>query len=79
MSHRQRRTMEMHKDPVMARKFLGLGEGGLIGDLVIYIATFYQRHKLALRISFPHCIPISGFIGGLLPTGHDQTPYAGCQ
>ena len=71
-------TVKTYHGLIVARIFLGLCEGGLIGGLVIYIAMFYQRHELALRISFFFCAsPFSGFAGGLLATGLGQIEYGG--
>ena len=71
-------TVKTYTGLIIARAFLGLCEGGLIGGLVIYIAMFYRRHELALRISFFFSAsPFSGFVGGLLATGFGQIEHAG--
>jgi len=52
------------------RFFLGLCEGGLLGGIIVYLATFYRRHQLLYRITMFYCAaPLSGAIGGLLATG----------
>lgn len=55
---------------IVARFFLGLCEGGLLGGMIIYLAMFYQRHQLMQRIGLFYCAaPLSGAFGGLLATG----------
>ncbi|KAJ8065614.1 hypothetical protein OCU04_006289 [Sclerotinia nivalis] len=58
------------KSLLVARFFLGLMEGGLLGGLIIYLAMFYRRHQLMRRIGLFYCAaPLSGAFGGLLATG----------
>ena len=55
---------------IVARFFLGLAEGGLLGGMVIYLAMFYPRRQLVRRITLFYCAaPLSGAFGGLLATG----------
>lgn len=55
---------------LVARFFLGLFEGGLLGGIIIYLAMFYRRHQLLYRIGLFYCAaPLSGAFGGLLATG----------
>jgi MFS family permease len=55
---------------LVARFFLGLCEGGLLGGMIIYLAMFYRRHQLLYRITLFYCAaPLSGAFGGLLATG----------
>ncbi|TKA60620.1 hypothetical protein B0A49_12777 [Cryomyces minteri] len=55
---------------IVARFFLGLCEGGLLGGMIIYLAMFYRRHQLLYRIGLFYCAaPLSGAFGGLLATG----------
>ena len=55
---------------LIARFFLGLAEGGLLGGMIIYLAMFYRRHQMLYRIGLFYCAaPLSGAIGGLLATG----------
>ncbi|KAM3068803.1 hypothetical protein ACMFMG_010971 [Clarireedia jacksonii] len=55
---------------MVARFFLGLMEGGLLGGMIIYLAMFYRRHQLMRRIGLFYCAaPLSGAFGGLLATG----------
>lgn len=38
--------------------------------MIIYLAMFYQRHQLMVRIGYFYCAaPLSGAFGGLLATG----------
>ena len=63
---------------IVARVFLGLCEGGLLGGMVIYLAMFYRRHDLAKRIGlFYSAAPLSGAFGGLLATGLSQIKTKG--
>ena len=71
-------TVKTYQGLIISRVFLGLCEGGLIGGIVIYIAMFYKRHELALRLAlFYSASPFSGFAGGLLATGLGQIQYRG--
>lgn len=55
---------------LVARFFLGLTEGGLLGGVIIYLAMFYPRNQLTIRIGLFYCAaPLSGAFGGLLATG----------
>ncbi|KAK4969888.1 hypothetical protein LTR66_011624 [Elasticomyces elasticus] len=55
---------------LVARFFLGLCEGGLLGGMIIYLAMFYRRHQMLYRIGLFYCAaPLSGAFGGLLATG----------
>jgi MFS family permease len=55
---------------LVARFFLGLCEGGLLGGMVVYLSMFYRRHQLLYRITLFYCAaPLSGAFGGLLATG----------
>lgn len=55
---------------LVIRFFLGLCEGGLLGGIIVYLATFYRRHQLLYRITMFYCAaPLSGAVGGLLATG----------
>ncbi|KAL9084400.1 MAG: hypothetical protein Q9159_005234 [Coniocarpon cinnabarinum] len=55
---------------IVARFFLGLCEGGLLGGMIIYLAMFYERRQLVRRITLFYCAaPLSGAFGGLLATG----------
>ena len=63
---------------LVARFFLGLCEGGLLGAIVIYLAMFYRRHQMLYRIGLFYCAaPLSGAFGGLLATGLAQIHYGG--
>jgi MFS family permease len=58
---------------LVARFFLGLAEGGLLGGMLVYLAMFYRRHQLLYRITLFYCAaPLSGAFGGLLATGLAQ-------
>lgn len=55
---------------LVARFFLGLTEGGLLGGMLVYLSMFYPRHQLLFRITLFYCAaPLSGAFGGLLATG----------
>ncbi|KAK7190225.1 hypothetical protein PSPO01_03946 [Paraphaeosphaeria sporulosa] len=55
---------------LVARFFLGLAEGGLLGGMLVYLAMFYRRHQMLYRITLFYCaVPLSGAFGGLLATG----------
>ncbi|OAG05531.1 MFS general substrate transporter [Paraphaeosphaeria sporulosa] len=55
---------------LVARFFLGLAEGGLLGGMLVYLAMFYRRHQMLYRITLFYCAaPLSGAFGGLLATG----------
>ncbi|KAK0126811.1 hypothetical protein ONS95_008391 [Cadophora gregata] len=55
------------------RFFLGLMEGGLLGGVIIYLAMFYERKQIMIRIGLFYCAaPLSGAFGGLLATGLSQ-------
>lgn len=55
---------------LIARFFLGLMEGGMLGGMVLYLSMFYQRHELLRRVGMMYCAaPLSGAVGGLLATG----------
>jgi MFS family permease len=63
---------------VVARLFLGLFEGGLLGGIVVYLAMFYRRHQMLYRIGLFYCAaPLSGAFGGLLATGLATIQYNG--
>lgn len=63
---------------LVARFFLGLCEGGLLGGIVVYLAMFYQRHDMGWRIGLFYCAaPLSGAFGGLLATGLAKINYGG--
>ncbi|OCL11192.1 MFS general substrate transporter [Glonium stellatum] len=63
---------------LVARFFLGLAEGGLLGGMIIYLAMFYRRHQLLYRIGLFYCAaPLSGAFGGLLATGLAQIKSGG--
>lgn len=63
---------------IVARFFLGLCEGGLLGGMIIYLAMFYQRHQLMQRIGLFYCAaPLSGAFGGLLATGLSEISSGG--
>ena len=56
-----------------ARFFLGLCEGGLLGGMIIYLAMFYRRTEIMIRIGlFYSAAPLSSAWGGLLATGLSQ-------
>ncbi|KAI9646177.1 hypothetical protein NHQ30_005617 [Ciborinia camelliae] len=62
--------VKTYKGLLVARFFLGLMEGGLLGGMIIYLAMFYRRHQLMRRIGLFYCAaPLSGAFGGLLATG----------
>ncbi|KAF1957524.1 MFS general substrate transporter, partial [Byssothecium circinans] len=63
---------------LVARFFLGLAEGGLLGGRLVYLAMFYRRHQLLYRITLFYCAaPISGAVGGLLATGLARIEHGG--
>ena len=63
---------------LVARFFLGLAEGGLLGGLLVYLAMFYRRHQMLYRITLFYCAaPLSGAFGGLLATGLAQIHTGG--
>jgi MFS family permease len=63
---------------LVARFFLGLAEGGLLGGIIIYLAMFYRRHQLLYRIGLFYCAaPLSGAFGGLLATGLAEVKSGG--
>ncbi|KAF2205832.1 MFS general substrate transporter [Delitschia confertaspora ATCC 74209] len=63
---------------LVARFFLGLAEGGLLGGMIVYLAMFYPRHQLLYRITLFYCAaPLSGAFGGLLATGLAQISTGG--
>lgn len=63
---------------LVARFFLGLAEGGLLGGMLVYLAMFYRRHQLLYRITLFYCAaPLSGAFGGLLATGLAQIHSGG--
>lgn len=63
---------------LVARFFLGLAEGGLLGGMLVYLAMFYRRHQLLYRITLFYCAaPLSGAFGGLLATGLAQIEHGG--
>jgi MFS family permease len=65
--------VKTYKGLLAARFFLGLMEGGLLGGMIIYLAMFYRRHQLMIRIGLFYCAaPLSGAFGGLLATGLSQ-------
>lgn len=62
--------VKSYKGLLIARAFLGLTEGGLLGGMIIYLAMFYRRHQLLYRIGLFYCAaPLSGAFGGLLAAG----------
>ncbi|ESZ97643.1 hypothetical protein SBOR_1959 [Sclerotinia borealis F-4128] len=66
------------KGLLVARFFLGLMEGGLLGGIIIYLAMFYRRHQLMRRIGLFYCAaPLSGAFGGLLATGLSEIKTRG--
>ncbi|KAF2738575.1 MFS general substrate transporter [Polyplosphaeria fusca] len=63
---------------LVARFFLGLTEGGLLGGMIVYLAMFYRRHQMLYRITLFYCAaPLSGAFGGLLATGLAQIRSGG--
>lgn len=63
---------------IVARCFLGLFEGGLLGGMIVYLAMFYERHQMLYRIGLFYCAaPLSGAFGGLLATGLAQIKHGG--
>ncbi|KAG4437289.1 hypothetical protein IFR05_007227 [Cadophora sp. M221] len=63
---------------LVGRFFLGLMEGGLLGGVIIYLAMFYQRQQIMIRIGLFYCAaPLSGAFGGLLATGLSQISSGG--
>lgn len=63
---------------LVARFFLGLAEGGLLGGLLVYLAMFYRRHQMLYRVTLFYCAaPLSGAFGGLLATGLAQIHIGG--
>ncbi|KIV99638.1 hypothetical protein, variant [Verruconis gallopava] len=63
---------------LLARFFLGLAEGGLLGGIIIYLAMFYRRHDMLYRIGLFYCAaPLSGAFGGLLATGLAEIKTSG--
>jgi MFS family permease len=63
---------------LVARFFLGLAEGGLLGGMLVYLSMFYRRHQLLYRITLFYCAaPLSGAFGGLLATGLAQIHSGG--
>ncbi|KAI1324291.1 MFS transporter-like protein [Xylariaceae sp. FL0255] len=63
---------------IVARLFLGLFEGGLLGGIIIYLSMFYRRHQLLRRIGYFYCAaPLSGAFGGLLATGLAKIRHGG--
>ncbi|KAF2181650.1 MFS general substrate transporter [Zopfia rhizophila CBS 207.26] len=63
---------------LIARTFLGLAEGGLLGGMLVYLAMFYRRYQLLYRITLFYCAaPLSGAFGGLLATGLAQISAGG--
>ncbi len=65
--------MKTYEGLLIGRFFLGLMEGGLLGGMIIYLAMFYERRQLMIRIGMFYCAaPLSGAFGGLLATGLSQ-------
>lgn len=63
---------------LVARFFLGLCEGGMLGGIIVYLAMFYERHDMGWRIGlFFVATPVSGAFGGLLATGLARISYNG--
>ncbi|OCK84018.1 MFS general substrate transporter [Lepidopterella palustris CBS 459.81] len=63
---------------LVARFFLGIAEGGLLGGMLIYLAMYYRRHELLYRITLFYCAaPLSGAFGGLLATGLGEIKSGG--
>ncbi|KAF2676750.1 MFS general substrate transporter [Lentithecium fluviatile CBS 122367] len=63
---------------LVARFFLGLAEGGLLGGMLVYLSMFYRRHQMLFRITLFYCAaPLSGAFGGLLATGFAQIHSGG--
>jgi len=49
------------------RFFLGLFEGGLLPGILLYLSSFYPRHKLQLRVAVVFCATsLAGAFSGLL-------------
>lgn len=70
--------VKTYKGLLIARFFLGLLEGGLLGGMIIYLAMFYRRHQLMIRIGLFYCAaPLSGAFGGLLATRLSQITTKG--
>jgi MFS family permease len=70
--------VKSYESLIVVRFFLGLMEGGLLGGMIIYLAMFYRRHQLMVRIGLFYCAaPLSGAIGGLLATGLSQITAPG--
>ena len=70
--------MKSYAGLLVARAFLGLAEGGLLGGIIIYLAMFYRRHDMLYRIGLFYCAaPLSGAFGGLLATGLAQIVTGG--
>ncbi|CAN9113731.1 unnamed protein product [Alternaria sp. RS040] len=63
---------------VTVRALLGCAEGGLLPGMVLYLAGFYRRQELALRIGiFYTAASLSGAFGGLLARGLNAIGPAG--
>ncbi len=63
---------------IAARLFLGAFEGCLLGGILVYLAFFYRRHEIVMRIGvFYAAAPLSGAFGGLLATGLAKIRYNG--
>ena len=70
--------VKTYESLLVVRFFLGLMEGGLLGGMIIYLATFYQGHELIRRIGLFYCAaPLSSAISGLLATGLSQITTPG--
>lgn len=63
---------------IAVRALLGLFEGGLVPGIVLYLASFYARGELALRLGlFYTSASLSGAFGGLLARGLSAIGPAG--
>lgn len=70
--------VKTYKGLLVGRFFLGLTEGGLLGGMIIYLAMFYERRQMMIRIGMFYCAaPLSGAFGGLLATGLSQISTGG--
>ena len=61
-----------------ARFFLGITEGGLMPGIAYYLACFFRKNELLLRIGlFINGASLAGGFGGLLAAGLTQIPRWG--
>ena len=64
---------------LVARLFLGLCEGVLLGGMVCYLAFFYRRDETGYRIGlFYSAAPFSGAFRGHLASGLSQIDCGSC-